>query len=134
MTIGSPIAVSGGCHCGAVRYAVTLPAGARAHACNCSVCAANGFIGVIVPAALFSLTKGEDALTEYRFNTGVARHRFCSICGTKSFYHPRSNPDGISVNLNCLELDGTIDVPVDAFNGQNWEQHAHTLRHLSEND
>ncbi|MEN7342749.1 MAG: GFA family protein [Pseudomonadota bacterium] len=124
-------AVAGGCHCGAVRFSVSLPADVEAHACNCSICAAAGYIGIIVPAESFELISGEDVLTEYTFNTGVARHRFCSVCGIKSFYHPRSNPDGISINLNCLDWPERSNVAVVDFDGQNWEAHAHALAHLS---
>ncbi len=74
---------------------------------------------------------GADALTEYTFNTGVARHLFCRRCGIKSFYVPRSNPDGFSVNARCLE-PGTIEsVTVEPFDGRNWENSAAGLRHLS---
>jgi hypothetical protein len=62
-----------------------------------------GFRHLIVPAASFRLLAGADALTEYTFNTGIAKHRFCSVCGVKGFYVPRSNPDGIDVNVRCLD-------------------------------
>jgi len=95
------------------------------------MCAPSGYLHLIVPAADFRLLQGEDALTTYTFNTGLAKHRFCKICGIKSFYIPRSNPDGYSINLNCLE-PGTIEaVDVEAFDGQNWEQHGSHLAHLS---
>ena len=123
--------VTGRCHCGAVRYRVRLANPALAHRCNCSICAATGFIGIIVPADAFELVAGEDRLTEYRFNTGVAQHWFCSECGVKSFYRPRSNPDGYNINLNCLELDADHRVDVEAFDGQNWEANADAIRHLS---
>lgn len=126
--------VEGGCHCGAVRFRVRLPADVTAHACNCSICAINGYIGIIVPADDFELYDGQQALTEYRFNTGVARHWFCATCGVKSFYRPRSNPDGISVNLNCLRLAEDRMIPVYDFDGRDWEANAHTLSHLSRRD
>jgi hypothetical protein len=77
------------------------------------------------------LLQGGDLLTEYTFNTGVARHLFCSRCGVKSFYVPRSNPDGYSVNARCLE-PGTIESLVpEPFDGRNWEANAEALRDLS---
>ena len=75
----------------------------------------SGFLHLIVPRTRFRLLRGEDALTEYRFNTGSARHLFCSHCGMKSFYVPRSNPDGYSVNLRCLDRSTVTEVVVEAF-------------------
>ena len=76
---------SGGCHCGAVRFEVEAPRDLEVHECNCSICAMTGFRHLIVPAGRFRLLSGADVLSEYRFNTGVARHLFCSVCGIKSF-------------------------------------------------
>ena len=112
-------------------YAAALPARIVAQSCNCSICARTGFLHLIVPASAFRLLQGAGELTTYTFNTGVAKHLFCRICGIKSFYVPRSNPDGYSVNLNCL-VPGTIEqVEVEAFDGKNWEQHGAALIHLS---
>ena len=95
------------------------------------MCTASGFVGVIVPADAFELLTDPAALTEYRFNTGTARHWFCATCGVKSFYRPRSNPDGYNLNLNCLSLDPGHTVQIEDFDGQNWETHADGLKHLS---
>ena len=122
----------GGCHCGAVRFEVDAPRDLEVHQCNCSMCAMTGFQHLIVPSSRFRLIRGAAVLSEYRFNTGVARHRFCSICGIKSFYVPRSNPDGFSVNLRCLEPGTLGSVTVIPFDGQNWERNAASIRHLSE--
>ncbi len=122
---------AGGCHCGAVRFEAALPAVVEAQDCNCSICARTGFIHVIVPEARFRLVQGQDSLTEYTFNTGVARHLFCRVCGIKSFYRPRSNPDGWSVNANCLDDAESLDIKIEAFDGRNWEASAPALAHLS---
>ena len=92
---------SGGCHCGAIAFEVEAPARIVAADCNCSICRMSGFLHLIVPRSRFRLLQGADQLTEYKFNTGTARHLFCSRCGVKSFYVPRSNPDGYSVNVHC---------------------------------
>jgi hypothetical protein len=97
----------GGCHFGRVRFEVDAPARPQVQECNCSICRMTGFIHLIVPASRFRLLQGEDALTEYRFNTGTARHLFCKYCGVKSFYVPRSHPHGYSVNLRCID-EGTL--------------------------
>lgn len=121
----------GGCHCGAVRFEVDAPSELQVYECNCSICAMTGFIHLIVPDRHFRLLDGADALTEYRFNTGTARHLFCRHCGVKSFYVPRSNPDGFSINIRCLQSSSLASVRVETFDGRNWEQAAGALEHLS---
>ena len=125
---------AGGCHCGAVRFEAALPAVIDAQACNCSICARTGFVHVIVPQSRFRLLQGQDQLCEYRFNTGVARHLFCRVCGVKSFYRPRSNPDGWSVNARCLDEAEGLDIRTEPFDGKNWEANAAALAHLSHDE
>ena len=116
----------GGCHCGAVRFRVALAeAPVPALDCNCSVCARTGFIHVMVPHDDFVLESGQDALTSYRFGTGAAEHLFCSRCGVKSFYQPRSHPDCWSVNARCL--DEPVELEIQPFDGRNWEEAATKL-------
>ncbi len=122
----------GGCHCGAVAFDVDAPARLVVQECNCSICATSGYWHLIVPAARFRLLRGHDALSEYRFGTGVARHLFCRTCGVKSFYVPRSNPDGYSVNARCLDRSTVEGIAVEPFDGQDWDTAAGALRHLSE--
>ncbi len=120
----------GSCHCGAVQFEVEAPEELEVEDCNCSICQMTGFLHLIVPKRAFRLLTGEDQLTTYRFNTGVAEHQFCKICGIKPFYVPRSNPDGMDVNLRCLKTPARA-VKVVAFDGQNWEQNAASLAHKS---
>ncbi|NBC20873.1 MAG: GFA family protein [Alphaproteobacteria bacterium] len=120
---------AGGCHCGAVRFEVDLPKQIEAEGCNCSICAMSGNIQVIVPASRFRMQHGADALREYGSGTGQARHLFCIRCGIKSFYIPRSNPDGVPVTWRCLDDWMSLDVTVEAFDGQNWEENAARLAH-----
>ena len=129
--IETKLKVKGRCHCGAVEYEVMVSLKNNAHACNCSICSQSGFVGLIVPAKDFSLLSGAEQLSEYQFNTGVARHLFCKQCGVKSFYIPRSNPDGVNININCLDLPEEVVITVEEFDGQHWEQHARGLAHLS---
>jgi len=117
----------GGCHCGAVTFEVRSPAHIEANRCNCSICSMTGFIHLIVPREHFSLLSGEGDLADYRFNTGTAHHKFCKTCGVKSFYIPRSHPDGISVNVTCLEKSTIEDISITDFDGQNWEDAIGTL-------
>jgi hypothetical protein len=122
---------SGGCHCRAVRFAAALPATVEAQDCNCSICGMTGFIHLIVPETRFRLLAGGEHLTPYVFNTGAARHLFCAICGVKSFYRPRSNPDGWSINARCLDDIQALDIAVTPFDGRDWESHGGELAHLS---
>ena len=124
----------GGCHCGKVRFEVDAPAELEVQLCNCSICAMTAYLHLIVPKARFRLLEGNDELTTYTFNTGVAQHHFCATCGIKSFYVPRSNPDGISVNARCLEPDTISRIHITDFDGRDWEDHAHQLEHLSRDD
>jgi hypothetical protein len=112
----------GGCHCGRVRFEVEAPARLEVADCNCSICAKAAYLHLIVPAARFHLLAGRDDLTTYTFNTGVAQHTFCKHCGVKSFYVPRSHPDGVSVNARCLDGVTVEQLVVRPFDGQNWER------------
>jgi hypothetical protein len=114
------VKISGGCHCGAVRFAAEVPGPpVAALDCNCSVCRMTGFIHIVVPHEQFELLSGRECLASYRFGTGAAEHLFCRICGVKSFYQPRSHPEAWSVNANCL--DQAVELIVDWFDGKNWE-------------
>ncbi|MBM4204763.1 MAG: GFA family protein [Gammaproteobacteria bacterium] len=120
----------GGCHCGAVRFEVETPDTVEVEDCNCSICSKAGFLHLIVPKARFRLLQGADSLVTYQFNTGVARHTFCRVCGIKPFYVPRSNPDGVDVNVRCLDSP-LPNIRIVPFDGRNWEAHAGTLAHKS---
>ena len=120
----------GSCHCGAVKFEVEAAQQIEVSECNCSICAKGGFLHLIVPKSKFTLLQGESSLTVYTFNTGVAKHRFCKVCGVKPFYIPRSNPDGVDVNLRCLDPI-PINFTIRNFDGQNWEQHGAELAYLS---
>jgi hypothetical protein len=105
----------GSCHCGRVRFEVEAPARIEALQCSCSICRMTGFLHLIVPAVRFRLLQGAEFLSEYTFNTGVAKHRFCRACGIKSFYVPRSNPDGFDVNVHCLDPATIASIEVSQF-------------------
>ena len=120
----------GGCHCGAVRFEVEAPESVEVERRNCSICTMSGYLHLIVPRKNFNLLTDASKLSCYTFNSGVAQHYFCTICGIKSYYIPRSNPDGVDVNLNCLDVRPSDVIIVD-FDGRNWEQNAHLLAHKS---
>src|SRR5438309_6270120 len=112
--------LKGGCHCGAVRFeAEVADPPVSALECNCSICRMTGFLHVLVPHEKLQLLNDRAALTSYRFGTQTAEHLFCRHCGVKSFYQPRSHPRAWSVNANCL--DDEVELSVEPFDGQNWE-------------
>ena len=113
--------MTGGCHCGRVRFEVTGDLSTVLE-CNCSICAKKGCLHLIVERACFSLLQGEGDLTTYTFGTGVARHLFCRVCGISSFYIPRSHPDCVDVNVRCLDEVDWPAVRVTAFDGRDWEK------------
>ncbi len=120
----------GGCHCGRVRFEVDAPAEVSLDECNCSICRRLGYLHLIVAKSRFRLLSGDDVLTTYRFNTGVAQHLFCSVCGIKSFYVPRSHPDGYSVNARCLDEGTVLRQTIRPFDGADWEQNVSKLDSL----
>lgn len=112
---------SGGCHCGRVRFEVIAPKRLSVSECNCSICSKAGYLHLVVPADRFKLLSGSDTLKTYSFNTHTAKHLFCSVCGVKSFYVPRSHPDGISVNARCIDSQTIEELKVTSINGREWE-------------
>jgi len=121
----------GGCHCRRVRFEVDAPARIEALDCNCSICRMTGFLHLIVPASRFRLLQGADALAEYTFNTGAAKHRFCRHCGVKAFYVPRSHPDGFDVNVRCLDAGTMEALEVTPFDDADREAATAALAHLT---
>ncbi len=120
----------GGCHCGKVRFEFEAPENLEVLECNCSMCQKLGYLHLIVPKADFRLVSGDESLANYQFNTRTAQHLFCKVCGVKSFYVPRSHPDGYSVNARCVD-EGTVQMMTTrSFDGQNWEAAAEELEPL----
>lgn len=120
----------GRCHRGAVEIEVEAPEQVTCEECDYWICAKSGYLHLIVPKSRFTLLKGEESLTTYAFNTGTARHLSCRVCGIKTFYAPRSNPDGCDVNVRRLEPQPRETV-VRPFDGREREANAASLAHLS---
>ena len=118
---------SGGCHCGAIKFEVGVPEAAKLVECNCSICSKTAYLHLIVPKEKFKLLTGEGSYSTYTFDTHEAKHHFCKICGIKSFYIPRSHPNGVSVNARCLDKFDLESYDVEKFDGQNWEQNIEKL-------
>ena len=117
------ILCSGSCHCKAVEFEALAPKDLVVWKCNCSICVMKQNHHFIVPKQNFKLIKGQDQLTLYTFNTKKAKHYFCKLCGVQSFYHPRSNPDGVAITFNCLTNKKLFrSLKIQEFDGDNWEE------------
>jgi len=113
--------VEGGCHCGLVRFEAEVgEEPLDILDCNCSICSMTGYLHLIVTDTKFRLLEGQRDTTTYRFGSGKARHIFCTQCGIKSFYRPRSHPDGISISLRCVEGWQDLKVNIIPFEGRDW--------------
>lgn len=112
VTSTEPVSFEGACHCGAVRFTVTLTEGlASARRCTCSLCRMRGAVAVTSTPAEFRLVSGEKSLATYRFNTGTAEHHFCTSCGIYTHHRRRSNPNQLGVNAACLQGVSPFDFP-----------------------
>jgi hypothetical protein len=132
LTAQSPLVTyRGGCHCRRVRFEVDAPAAIDVLDCNCSICRMTGYLHLIVPATRFHLLAGAGDLSEYTFNTGAARHLFCRHCGIKSFYVPRSHPEGIDVNARCLDQNVSLSMTVTPFDDGNRDVATSAIAHLT---
>ncbi len=114
-----------------MRFEVDAPATLDVLDCNCSICRMGGFWHLIVPASRFRLLAGADDLVEYTFNTGTARHLFCRHCGIKSFYVPRSHPDGYDINARCLDPGTVVSMRVTPFDDDHRDVATAGIAHLS---
>jgi hypothetical protein len=109
----------GSCHCGAVRYEVTMAPPEKAFACNCSLCSRAGWLLAFMPATAFRLVAGEDALADYQFGKRHIHHLFCRTCGVRTFSRGEDKAGNatVAVNLRCLAgFDATV-LPVQTFDG-----------------
>ena len=95
---------SGSCHCGQVRYEVSLDL-AQVASCNCSICQKRGALWAYASREQFRLLAGESALTDYQFGRKVIHHVFCKSCGVGSFSHGPApgGSDVVGVNVRCLD-------------------------------
>jgi hypothetical protein len=108
----------GGCHCGNVRYQVTIPLG-EVMECNCSICSKTAWLLAFAPADQFRLVAGADRLADYQFGKKHLHHHFCPVCGVRSFARGKG-PDGkemVAVNVRCLDGVDVASLAVKQFDG-----------------
>lgn len=112
MNSANAVVRAGRCHCGAVRFNVSLATGFDTiRRCNCSYCRMRGAAVVMADAGGVEILQGADALTSYRFHTGAAHHFFCSLCGIYTHHQRRSDPNRFAVNVACLDGVSPFDFP-----------------------
>ena len=110
---------SGGCHCGNIRFEVTMPL-REVMQCNCSICSKTATLLAFAPADQFRLLSGGDRLTDYQFGKKTIHHWFCPTCGIRSFARG-AGPDGkemIAVNVRCLDDVDLSSLAVKNFDGR----------------
>lgn len=121
--------LTGGCHCGAVKFEIFLDEPVtEVFACNCSMCQKTGFLHLFATRDQFRLLSGDQDLENYQFGTKTAHHLFCKNCGIKSYYIPRSHPDGFSIHAGCLDDFDLNSVTITPFDGRNWEKNVDSIR------
>jgi hypothetical protein len=138
--------IDGRCHCGGVKFSVSLTQKVTILLCNCGICYMSGHQELMIPEDRFRLHEGQQYLKPYRFGVGIADHTFCSVCGIMPFYRPRSHPTGFfSVNARCLRGGEAIvhrtpdkmdlgfgeTIEYVEFDGQNWEESMAAGRHVA---
>ena len=107
---------AGACHCGTIRFEVEAEP-VEMTTCDCSLCARCNAVMIKVPQDALRLLAGDDLLATYVWNTGVARHHFCSRCGIYVFHRKRAAPDSFGVNVFCLDGFDPTALPVRATDG-----------------
>lgn len=122
--------LTGGCQCGAVRYAVN---GAPQHValCHCKDCRKSAGAPMVAWAAFaeaeLSLTKGAPKTHN---SSGATYRSFCPECGTGLFYRNAEFLPGI-VDIQSATLDDPDALPASAHiqvaERIGWMETAHTL-------
>ena len=109
----------GGCHCGAVKYEITMEPPTKAFACNCSICSRAGWLLAFAPMTAFRLVAGDDAQRDYQFGKKNSHHLFCGTCGIRSWSHGagKDGAESVAINLRCLVGFDWSSLPVETFDG-----------------
>lgn len=111
------MAISGGCHCGALHFDCDLdPAGVVT--CNCSICRRKGSALHFADGNQVRLTAAPEALGIYHFHRHIIAHHFCKVCGIAPWSEV-TLPDGsrkVALNLRASAVD-FAHLPVTEFDG-----------------
>ena len=107
----------GSCHCQSVQFEIESDL-EKIVQCNCSICIRRNAKMIMVPKENFTLTKGEEYLTFYQFNSNIAKHYFCKKCGIYTHHNRKSDPNGMGVNLGCVDELNAMDYDAISFDGR----------------
>ena len=118
---------TGSCHCKSICFEFLSKTTVNVIKCNCSICIHTNFLHLIIPHKSFNLIKGKELISVYSFNTNLAQHYFCKICGIKSFYQPRSHQNAYSINFNSILNPPKINKIIN-FNGKNFKKSLEKLK------
>lgn len=110
----------GSCHCGDVRFEITSDL-AELTTCDCSLCVKKNALMVKVHEDAFRLLSEPSRVSEYCWNTHIARHYFCARCGIYTFHRKKAAPDHYGVNIFCLDDVDPKDIPIRATEGANMD-------------
>lgn len=120
-------AITGGCACGAVRYACDAPPTAMIN-CHCRDCQRAGGSGysptVVVPKSALRLLRGEPKVHEVRGESGnTARRSFCGDCGSPLFASTSSRPDSLGIRAGTLDDPSVFQPAADLWtaSAQPWD-------------
>ena len=117
---------TGGCHCGAIRFEVSLDPSQPAGRCNCSVCTKISPTSRIVKPGAFKLLQGEEHCSVYEWGFKVSRRFFCKHCGVHCFafgHLAELGGDYVGINLNCIDDFDRGTIAISYWDGRhnNWE-------------
>ena len=94
--------LKGKCHCSSVKFEINTNI-RDLRRCNCSMCSRKGFVMATALINEFTITSGKQFLNTYKWNTQIAEHYFCNICGINTHHKRRSDPNQYGYNIGCIE-------------------------------
>ncbi|KAG4254700.1 hypothetical protein BFJ72_g15138 [Fusarium proliferatum] len=120
--------LTGGCHCGAIRYSADVETGTKA-ICHCGSCqkrTTSAFSSnMIIPRTALKVTKGETRTYPHLGDSGkLYHHHFCGNCGTEVFGMPEAAPEIVSIKAGSLDPEyrniGPMEAEVYVVNRTNY--------------
>ena len=108
---------TGSCHCGSIKFEIDSDL-EKIVQCNCSICIKRNAKMIMISKENFKLLEGSENLSLYQFNTEIAKHFFCTKCGIYTHHNRKSDPNGMGVNLGCVEGLDPMEFDVIQFDGK----------------
>lgn len=110
----------GSCHCGALKFSYEGEEITQGLRCTCSICRRKGTLmsTELIPLEQLKIDANPDDIGLYQFDTGIAKHYFCKICGIYTHNETLRAPGNCRVNLGCIGdlVDDELEVVV--FDGK----------------